>query len=56
MEETQMEKTEEKKKRVEIERIPLERIRGRIIIINPEESEFAKNLDLKKRGDYFKKK
>jgi RNA polymerase subunit RPABC4/transcription elongation factor Spt4 len=50
---------EEKKKRVRIEDIPkfpVDGIRGRIIVFNPEKSEFAKNFKLLKKGDYFKKK
>ncbi|MAG07600.1 hypothetical protein CMI46_02185 [Candidatus Pacearchaeota archaeon] len=52
------EKVEEKpkKKREELEKFPKDRLRGRIVILNPEESEFAKNLEFGKKGDYFKKK
>lgn len=45
-----------KKKKEELEKIPVDRLRGRIVILNPEESEFAKNLKFNKKGDYFKKK
>ena len=39
-----------------IDKIQDEKIRGRIIIFNPKESEFAKNLNLVKAGDYIEKK
>ena len=56
-EENNIDKSELKfKKKAEIEKIPVDRLRGRVVIINPEESEFAKNLKFHKKGDYFKKK
>ena len=39
-----------------IDKIQDEKIRGRIIIFNVKESEFAKNLNLVKVGDYIEKK
>ncbi|PIN94886.1 hypothetical protein COU53_01885 [Candidatus Pacearchaeota archaeon CG10_big_fil_rev_8_21_14_0_10_30_48] len=39
-----------------IDKIQDEKIRGRIIVFNPKESEFAKNLNLVKAGDYIEKK
>lgn len=30
----------------------LERLKGKIIILNPEQSEIAKNLDVKEKGVY----
>ncbi|MEK6890525.1 MAG: hypothetical protein AABX03_00125 [Nanoarchaeota archaeon] len=53
MEENQ---TETKKVDKKLEKYILEKLRGRVIIINPEESEFAKNLKLTKKGDYNQKK
>lgn len=50
------EKKVEKKKKVELEKVSMDRLRGRIIILNPEESEFAQKLKLNKKADYFKKK
>lgn len=50
---------EEPKKKIRIEdypKFPMDKLRGRVIVFNPEESEFAKNLKLNKKGDYFKKK
>lgn len=56
-EETNEETEVKQKKPVEkIDKIQVEKIRGRIIILNPEESEFSKKLGLPKKGDYFKKK
>ncbi|MBS3092436.1 hypothetical protein J4466_03385 [Candidatus Pacearchaeota archaeon] len=51
------EKIDEKptKKMKKLEKIPLEKLRGRVIIFNPEESEFAKNLNITKAGDYIQK-
>ncbi|MFA5019858.1 MAG: DNA-directed RNA polymerase subunit E'' [Candidatus Pacearchaeota archaeon] len=46
---------ENKEKKPELEKINMEKIRGRIIIIDPEKSELAKKLGLNKKGDYFKK-
>ena len=40
----------------ELKRISDTKIKGRIIIFNPENSEFAKNLDIKEPGDYVEKK
>ena len=31
-------------------------VKGKIIVLNPEKSEFSKRLGLTKKGDYFKKK
>ena len=45
-----------KKIKRELEKIPMDRLRGRVMIFDPEKSEFAKNLELIKKGDYFKKK
>ncbi len=39
-----------------LEKIPMDKLRGRVIILNPEESEFSKRLSLTKKGDFFKKK
>ena len=54
----EIEETEVKQKKPveKIDKIQVEKIRGRIIILNPEESEFSKKLGLPKKGDYFKKK
>ena len=38
-----------------LEKIHDEKIRGRIIIFNSKESEFAKNLNISKIGDYVEK-
>jgi hypothetical protein len=54
--EEKVEEKPKKKKREELEKFPKDRLRGRIVILNPEESEFAKNLEFNKKGDYFKKK
>ena len=57
-EKEKLEKTKEKLEKIKekLERIPLEKMRGRVIIFNAEKSEFAKNLNLAKRGDYTQKK
>jgi len=39
-----------------LETIESEKIRGRIVIFNPEKSEFAKNLKIEKPGDYIQPK
>ena len=44
------------KKEEKLGKIILEKMRGRVIILNPEKSEFAKNLHLDKKGDYNQKK
>ena len=60
-----MEKNNEKQEKVEkekpnlpkkLENITSEKIKGRIVIFDPENSEFAKNLKLDKVGDYTQKK
>ena len=52
----EVEDIEKKSKKAEkLEKIQMEKIRGRIIIFNPEESEFAKHLNLSKKGDYAQK-
>ena len=48
-------KTEKKSDR-RLEKISVDKLRGRVIIINAEESEFAKKLNLPKKGDYNQKK
>ena len=58
-EETEVEEVKKPKKvnlPDKLDKITDEKIRGRIIVFNPEESEFAKNLELKKAGDYVEKK
>ncbi|MEA3329325.1 MAG: hypothetical protein U9Q06_01120 [Nanoarchaeota archaeon] len=55
-EKVEEEKPVKKRKPEVLEKIPVTKIRGRVVIINPEESEFAKNLGLTKKGDYQKKK
>ena len=45
----------EKNKKITLEKIHEDKIRGRMLIINPEKSEFAQKLGLKKRGDYVQK-
>ncbi|HLD98479.1 MAG TPA: hypothetical protein VI815_04080 [Candidatus Nanoarchaeia archaeon] len=50
------EKTPVKKTSKKLEKHILEKIKGRVIIINAEESEFAKNLNIKEKGDYNQKK
>ena len=55
-EETQTTEEAEKKVKAEkLEKIQLEKLRGRVIILNAEQSEFAKNLKLLKKGDYTQK-
>lgn len=51
------EQTEAKtpKKFEKMEKVVMEKLKGRVIIFNPEESEFAKNLKLVKKGDYVQK-
>ena len=46
----------EKKKIEKFEKIQMEKLKGRVIIFNPEQSEFAKNLNLNKKADYIQKK
>ena len=54
--EKQENKEKQKPKKAEkLERIPTDKIRGRVIIFDPENSEFSKNLELDKRGDYTQK-
>jgi len=50
-------KMEENKvsKKEELKKIHLDNIRGRVIIFDPEKSEFAKNLKLKERAEYVQK-
>jgi len=55
-EETEEKEARQKKPVEKLEKINLDKLRGRVIILNPEESEFAKNLGLIKKGDYSKKK
>jgi RNA polymerase subunit RPABC4/transcription elongation factor Spt4 len=43
------------KKQDKLDRVVMEKLKGRVIIFNPEESEFAKNLKLVKKGDYVQK-
>ncbi|HRZ85529.1 MAG TPA: hypothetical protein P5277_01995 [Candidatus Paceibacterota bacterium] len=45
----------EETKKIKIEKYPAEKIKGRVIILNVEQSEFAKNLCLNKQGDYAQK-
>ncbi len=45
-----------KKKLEELEKIQMAKLRGRVVILNPEQSEFAKNLNLNKKANYVKKK
>ena len=40
----------------ELEKIESDKIRGHIIIFDPKNSEFSKNLELNKQGDYTQKK
>ena len=47
--------TPKKKVDTKLEKVQLDKIKGRVIIINPENSEFAKNLNLSKKGDYTQK-
>jgi RNA polymerase subunit RPABC4/transcription elongation factor Spt4 len=49
------EKPKAKKNESKMEKIQLDKLRGRVIIFNPEESEFAKNLNLIKKADYTQK-
>lgn len=44
-----------KKSDLKLDRVVIENLKGRVIIFNPEESEFAKNLKLSKKGDYVQK-
>ena len=49
-------KPKETKKKIEdLERILNEKIRGKIIVFNPEKSEIAKNLKLDKKAEYIQK-
>ena len=57
--ENKQEKKEEREKPnlpKELEKIESDKIRGHIIIFDSENSEFAKNLELNKQGDYTQKK
>jgi len=47
--------TPKKKVDTKLEKVQLDKLKGRVIIINPENSEFAKNLNLSKKGDYTQK-
>ncbi|MEK6873378.1 MAG: hypothetical protein AABW91_00900 [Nanoarchaeota archaeon] len=49
------EKSKEKKKKEELKKIQLDNLRGRVIIFDPEKSEFAKNLKLKEKAEYTQK-
>ena len=46
----------EEKKKSDLEKIQTEKVRGRVIVVNPEKSEVAKNLKLDKKADYTQKK
>jgi len=46
---------EKKEKKEELKKIQLDSLRGRVIIFDPEKSEFAKNLKLKERAEYIQK-
>jgi hypothetical protein len=48
--------TKKSKKADDLEKIELNKIRGRVIVLDPEKSEFAQNLGLNKKADYKKKK
>ncbi|MFA6022639.1 MAG: hypothetical protein WC781_00970 [Candidatus Pacearchaeota archaeon] len=48
--------TDEKKPDTKLEKIQMEKIKGRVIIFNPEQSEFAKALGITKKADYIQKK
>lgn len=39
-----------------LEKINMEKIRGRVMVLNPEISEIASKLGITKKGDYSKKK
>ena len=60
MEEKEQNNNEEQKPSAnlpkKLETIESEKIRGRIIIFNPDKSEFAKNLNIDKPGDYIQPK
>ena len=57
MEEENIEENIPEKKKVEkLEKFQLDKLRGRVIIFNSQESEFAKSLGLTKKGDYTQKK
>ena len=43
------------KKTEKLEKHVVDRLKGKVIIINPEESEFAKNLGFKNKGEYVQK-
>ncbi len=49
---------EKKKARkiTDLEKVETTTLRGRVIVFEPEKSEFAKNLGLNKKADYKKKK
>lgn len=62
MEENQTDKIKEEKKEntkkktiEELKKIQLDNIRGRVIIFDAENSEFAQKLKLKERGEYTQK-
>ncbi|MBS3099714.1 hypothetical protein J4463_00665 [Candidatus Pacearchaeota archaeon] len=46
---------ETKKKKASMERVVTDKVRGRVIIFNPELSVIAKNLKLDKKADYCQK-
>lgn len=57
-EKNNIEKKEKEKPNLpkKLENINSEKIKGRIVIFDAENSEFAKNLKLEKAGDYTQKK
>lgn len=56
MENEETETKVEKKKVEKLEKIQMDKLKGRVIIFNPEQSEFAKSLNLTKKADYIQKK
>jgi len=55
-EESEVKEKKPGKKLKDIEKIITDKLRGRIIIFDADKSEFAKNLELEKEGDYVQKK
>lgn len=58
-EKNKIEKSVEYEQQAEIpeklEKIHTDKLRGRLVVFNPKESEFAKNLKIDKPGDYVQK-
>lgn len=56
-EENKEKKSKTKKPSIEdFEKVTMDKLRGRVIVLDPEKSEIAKELKLTKKADYQKKK